>query len=334
MVVPWDATFEEDDDPPLLPLHRHLGRWVTSPFRIEESPHTALCCSYNLIKIIISMVQLLFAIATLYRTRGDQIDRYGYAAFGLTVVPYAWMTVINLVGNAMCPQYDSMFLVESEGLKELRACVDAYELRARAKAAGSEAVNRFVVSGTVGTLTEDADRNLRRDYDIATSSKSGIPHVELILELSHSLSRVKAVAAAIWKGSGVSKALEAPAEISPTRAFYKKRYYSLLAGFYLSVVPIAIVGGLTSFAPGMSAMYQRVWTMMWLVLGFAVGFAIPPATDFVEGRPVIGSTQMGTSWLARIVFITYFAIVYAAVPIGGYVVVAGMISDFGVCFRV
>jgi hypothetical protein len=85
-------------------------------FRAKAEPQTTVCCSYNFIKILVSMAQLLFAISTIYRTRGDQLDLYGYAAFGLTVVPYAWMSFINLLGNLMRPQYDTMFVVKSVGV--------------------------------------------------------------------------------------------------------------------------------------------------------------------------------------------------------------------------
>jgi hypothetical protein len=47
----------------------------------------------------------------LSRTR-DQVQQYGYAAFGLTVVPYALMSIINLLGNLMLPGYPVRILVE------------------------------------------------------------------------------------------------------------------------------------------------------------------------------------------------------------------------------
>lgn len=51
----------------------------------KETPRT-LSSNYNAVAILVAMAQLLFAVATLYRARGDQIARYGYAAFGLTMV--------------------------------------------------------------------------------------------------------------------------------------------------------------------------------------------------------------------------------------------------------
>ncbi|KAH0537363.1 hypothetical protein FGG08_005842 [Glutinoglossum americanum] len=57
---------------------------------------------------------------TIYRSKGNQIHIYGYAAFGLTVTQYALMSLVNLLGNLMCPQYPVMYLVESEVMQEAR----------------------------------------------------------------------------------------------------------------------------------------------------------------------------------------------------------------------
>lgn len=97
-IVPRDATFIED----------------------QTTPTRAIPFGYNMVQILISLAQLLFAIATIYRSRGDQLDRYGYAAFGLTVIPYAWMSLVNLLGNMIRPQYFSTYLVESAVMDEAR----------------------------------------------------------------------------------------------------------------------------------------------------------------------------------------------------------------------
>jgi hypothetical protein len=62
---------------------------------------------------MISLVQAVWASITLYQARGDQIDQYSYAAFGLTVAPYAWMSVVNIVANLLTPEYPCLFLVRT-----------------------------------------------------------------------------------------------------------------------------------------------------------------------------------------------------------------------------
>ncbi|KAI9687420.1 MAG: hypothetical protein M1820_010457 [Bogoriella megaspora] len=75
-------------------------------------------CSYNAIQAFIGLAQAMWAIITIYQARGDQIQHYGYAAFGLTVVPYALMSVVNGVANLVTPQYATMFLIRTPAMTE------------------------------------------------------------------------------------------------------------------------------------------------------------------------------------------------------------------------
>jgi hypothetical protein len=82
--------------------------------------------SYNPGKVLVATLQTLYASFTLYRARGGQLDQYGYAAFGLTVAPYAVMGLVNLVGNLVSPEYPSMYLVRSDILTEAENRPDAH----------------------------------------------------------------------------------------------------------------------------------------------------------------------------------------------------------------
>lgn len=85
----------------------------TLPRGVSITPHydgdIQLCKSHNILKWLVAPTQLLFASFTLYRTRGNQIDQYGYAAFGLTVIPYAIMSLNNLSANILTPDYPSIW---------------------------------------------------------------------------------------------------------------------------------------------------------------------------------------------------------------------------------
>lgn len=76
-------------------------------------PKTIIASSYNLPKMLVSFIQAIWAVTTIYRTRGDQIQQYGYAAFGLTVAPYATMSILNTLANMFTPDYPSMFLIRT-----------------------------------------------------------------------------------------------------------------------------------------------------------------------------------------------------------------------------
>lgn len=93
--------------------------------------------NYSLIKIIVSLGHAIYAIFTLYRARGDQVTQFGYAAFGLTVAPYAVVSVLNLLGSMFCPEFHALYMVESSNMDEARR-------------RGPE----YVFEGTVGRLDE------------------------------------------------------------------------------------------------------------------------------------------------------------------------------------
>ncbi|KAF2029984.1 hypothetical protein EK21DRAFT_41639, partial [Setomelanomma holmii] len=76
--------------------------------------------TYNNVKALIALAQSAYALTTLYRARGDQIEQYGYAAFGLTVAQYAVMFITNLIGNLCRPEYPSLYMVESSMMDEAR----------------------------------------------------------------------------------------------------------------------------------------------------------------------------------------------------------------------
>ena len=74
--------------------------------------------SYSVIQAFIGIVQALWAIVTIYQARGDRIQQYGYAAFGLTVVPYAFMSVVNALANLLTPQYATIFVIRTPAMTE------------------------------------------------------------------------------------------------------------------------------------------------------------------------------------------------------------------------
>lgn len=71
--------------------------------------------------MLYTLGQSVYACYTLYKAIGNQIDIYGFTAFGLTVVPYALMSVLNIIATLVTPSYPCMFLVETPDLEEARA---------------------------------------------------------------------------------------------------------------------------------------------------------------------------------------------------------------------
>jgi hypothetical protein len=84
----------------------------------DSLPGPLLACNYNFLSAAAAIFQILYAAFEIYQARGSQLQRFGYAAYSLTVIPYILMSFTNLVANACAPQYPSMFLVLYGGAEE------------------------------------------------------------------------------------------------------------------------------------------------------------------------------------------------------------------------
>lgn len=73
---------------------------------------------YSFASALVSIIQIIYALTGLYRSRGDQVSKYGYAAFSFTVLPYVIMSFVNLLGNLVTPRYSTLYLVGSEMMDE------------------------------------------------------------------------------------------------------------------------------------------------------------------------------------------------------------------------
>lgn len=118
VIMPEDDTYELTECPPGTPFKAY----GVSADGADGLVHPAfdIGSSYSIPKVLIGLFQAVWAIVTLYEVRGDQLELYGYAAFGLTVAPYAFMSIINIIANLATPEYSTMFLVHTPDLDEAR----------------------------------------------------------------------------------------------------------------------------------------------------------------------------------------------------------------------
>ena len=200
----------------------------------DEPGDTELCSSYNVPKAIIAIIQTIYASITLYRARDDQIQRYGYAAFGLTVLPYLIMSIMNLFATSLLSDYSSLYIVRSLELDE-------------AITAGAQ------VDGAVGRIVQSTIENDRFLTSNAYESLLSITHVHSNIEVPcYPPIHFEEVGGERWTPSGI--------------------YNSLALVLYVfGAAPIAIIGIWTRFDAGKSTKAQRVWTMVWLVMDIFYG---------------------------------------------------------------
>lgn len=70
-----------------------------------------LACNYNIPQAVIAIVQVGYSSYSLLQNSHYQMEKYGYAAYPLTTIPFILLSLVNLVANLCQPQYPAMFLV-------------------------------------------------------------------------------------------------------------------------------------------------------------------------------------------------------------------------------
>ena len=263
----------------------------------DEPGDTELCSSYNVPKAIIAIVQTIYASITLYRARGDQIQHYGYAAFGLTVLPYLKMSIMNLSATSLLPDYSSLYIVRSLELDE-------------AINAGAQ------VDGAVGRIVQSNIENDKFLTSIDKQMEARYPHISLgsITHL-HSMREVSCCPPIPFEKVGAERWNPVRKSMSVGWAFY---------GF--GAIPIAIIGVWTRFDGGKSTIAQQVWTILWLGMDLAFG----PWFDLLSERE---RTYPRTPLWSNVLW--WCIIALTTIPaIGGFVVVAQMLRSYGTCVEV
>ena len=85
---------------------------------LRESEGIKLCRSEELTSAFVGIAQIIFASITIYRARGDQIEKYGYAAYGFSVYPYLLMSLANLIKLLVCGRYPYVYVLRTATLAE------------------------------------------------------------------------------------------------------------------------------------------------------------------------------------------------------------------------
>jgi hypothetical protein len=309
--------------------------------------------NYDIMRGLAAIVQAILAIQTLYQTRGDQIERYGFASFGLTVAPYAIMSLVNLMGALSRPEYDAVYLIGSPMMVEerRRKGLDGY------------------YDGVVGEVLEaDGDHKLANDFtkDDKFVVESAIRFQSIENEMyatlntsSKELVRFR-VTTSDWPSAasdGISlfvpstppfayhRASEEvlsnprprqtsvdtfkwPSKILPRSTRYIKR--SRWLAFIISLSPIILIQTLSGFKAGAkSTTAQQAITMLWLAWGSAIGYLVArfetkdTVGDKVEGQTQVWSIVKSVGWF----------LLLGWPALAGWVVVGKMLRDYGRCVK-
>jgi hypothetical protein len=301
------------------------------PDYLVPEPNTAIIgASFSIPKVLIAVFQLVYAVVTLYRSRGDQIARYGYAAFSLSVVPYAVMSLFNLIGALVTPDYLALNLVASDVM--------------------GEAIRRGAqFDGVVGRLIPDSEPSAPT---ITVLLRIGTEGVDCLEKFSYSDGEeAKSLLVAVTDYSpdpatDKSNALDlSPSIFVPTCSKFRRLnnyQYELdinqtsmtdqrifrfrdckqpkgisstnIACLVYGGVVIAIIGALSRFTIGSSTYRPRVWLMVWYCFGI-----------------YFGTIRMDRVYAPSSTGMLLNCFLFSIPAIGGFVVVAQMLLASGTC---
>src|SRR5690606_8783059 len=107
------AGLEENADSPVVEdrvFDPQNGKWTRKPYE--------LACSDTSWKSIFSLVQIIAAVYSLSKASVLQFEKYGYASYALTTLPYIIMSAINLLANVLTYEYPTCYIVRSEAYDE------------------------------------------------------------------------------------------------------------------------------------------------------------------------------------------------------------------------
>ena len=303
IIVPRSTVLELDEDN--IPGEPKTPSTASTSSLSSRSNPSDICSSYSFAKGIVAIFQTLYASATLYRTTGDQIERYGYAAFGLTVAPYLVMSIINLTGAVLTPDYPTLYMVESEIMEEARRRNGAYFGGTVGKVKSEKPVTQ---SSDVSFEIDDQNRTIIRIHRFDSSC--------------HVINELKNHEEAPEVLSDESPSIIVP-QCHDDKADLEDSSIGLLT-IVVGLVPVAINGILSHFKAGKSTHAQRVWTMTWLAFGVFIGalveFKQTGLSYMDEGEIAYNSLQL-----------LYFC---CAPAIGGFVVVGQMLMEYGRCIQI
>ena len=117
---------------------------------LKESKGIKLCRSKELTSAVVGIAQVIFSSITIYRARGDQIEKYGYAAYGLSVYPYLLMSVANLTKLAVCGRYPYAYVLRTATLAEAEKDGGVFEGAVGNPKEGGKAVDDSQGGGSMG----------------------------------------------------------------------------------------------------------------------------------------------------------------------------------------
>ena len=335
--------------PPNVKIHpRHEyqvveGNRISTMSTSQVVGRTRIASTHDIPRIWFSLIQTVSGGYSLYKARGSQINHYGFAAFGLTVLPYMIVSVVNFLGSFLSAEYETMYMVHSATMDEMilrGGMVDGVVGTLHGNTEDARQLSWSSTEDLAGpactsiTFTKTEDNIFGHDTSGVTRHDFAVlPYEPLMPPSKHLfgrwLNRLRQ-----WHGMAV------PAEIrskpqphgpairipthSPIHHLPEPSYqsslnvFSLLILFLTLALPYAVIAILTGWKANQSTSVQQNFVLAWLICGQTQGYAVSKVERL---------TGKKTS-LRGMLFIFIF---YSSNCLCGLTIVAQEMLEFGTC---
>lgn len=309
---------------------------------IQNVGSTRVASTHDIPRIMFSLIQTISGGYSLYKARGSQIDRYGYAAFGLTVLPYMIVSIINFVGSLLSAEYETIYMVHSTTMDEMVSrggAVDGVVGSLHAIATTGQAPHpsqKPTIEVSVSICFEGTHDHLLgcevgiekgRSFTILPYEPPKPPPTEKSMvrlcrsfRQWHGLDTVyEPKPKSLPSGPRIEIPLHAPISHLPPPVY--QDYLNILALIILSLtlaLPHTVIAFLTGWKANQSTPNQRSFTLAWLINGQVQGYAV-------------AKVEMLTGKKSSIRGLILIFIFYGANCLCGLTVVAQEMLEFGTC---
>ena len=306
---------------------------VTRLDDVTRYPAT-LSAHYTLAKAVIAIFQTLYSSITLFQTRGDQINQYGYASFGLTVAPYTVMSLVNLIGNLCTPDYSALQLVGSPTLDE--SLCRGNKVNAAIGRLAEEPTDTTSWTGTFCDVDHEVELYVVR-FTQDSAPDPAEPFTALIR--IHRPPKQPPTLNRIDKPYNPNPPKPQPETFLshpslprlPRRSLLAKQWVRAILILTVMVAPVCINAAISHFQPGQSTIAQRLWTVSWLVVGSVgrLGSMYGPLKEHLYMEDVLGAED--SFW--NVATLTLCLLIFGMPVFGGLAVVVQMLVTYGSCTR-
>ncbi|KDQ52007.1 hypothetical protein JAAARDRAFT_198658 [Jaapia argillacea MUCL 33604] len=331
------------------------------PFHSRVNKSITLSRSQSYVKMAVSVAQLVYSVITIYRTKGNQLDRYGYAAFGLSVIPYAFMSLVNLICVGVVGDYTHLYMLRTDIMREaaLKGGWFAGAIGGVTWEDGGEGRKVADEKDEYGSMTDTEDGETPPDLERWTSFTSATLSLEsggpsdgdgtlfekiMVVKVDDITRKFKFHPSPkyisdddssppsdyVFKISPYSNQREIPrgCYITPTTSALHDilQYMTLLAIPLALALPYVIIYFLSGFHKEQSTVAERGWMMAWLSSG-QLAFLILGL--LIVDYPSLSFSTLGDTWRGSGLVVIILPLIIA--PIGGLFMVGKMLMEFGTC---